>query len=409
MLAPASKTKFTTEAKLHVMGLRPGAKITNKLDIPFLISVYGPFCDSLDHPEASIRHMLQDLITEGWLIRTRYGVYRRTEKVMSKRKSLKIKSKRPVEQTVLHVATVDGEHQPLHPAAPVLTKEKFDELRKAKTIGPQTAYTIYPDVQEYMDSVSTGFHNRPLRPTTVKGYAERMARGEWRLDGNVIQYDWNGQRINGQHRGEGCKRSGHPYAVYMSFGHDPENYKNMDQHAKRDAGDLFAWNNWVNPKKCAYTAQWLCRYYDGLKDRATIPSDYVFSRAVGFGQRRIEECVSVGLKIEKRCKLPAQYVAMVYFLARKENPEAADAFFHDWAIGGTETPTAARKLVNQIETMHSKAQKAVLDTIQVAMMINAWNAYVTGRNPSGSSLMWSLEDDEPVVIAGTKKMKKKAA
>lgn len=387
---------LTYRVRLEILALPEGRRITNKVDIPFYISLHETFCPPIEYAAESIRHLLQDMVEQGYLYRVEDGVYERTAKEVSKMVTTMTKP-RPA---------AASSRKPLHPNAQVLTKELFDELRQAKTIGPQYAFTIYPDVQEYMDSVSTEGYNRPIRPATVTKYAERMASGEWRLDGNAIMYDWNGQRINGQHRGEGCKQAQKPYAVYMSFGHDPEDYKTHDDVAKRTAGDLFSANHWSYPSKCAYAATWICRYLDGeLKSRATIKPDHLFARAIHFGRADIEHAVKVGSAIERRTAIPAQYIAAVYYLARRVSPDAADSFFENWAKGGTAEPSVARKYANALAKIKRDSDKAVLDTRQVAMLIRAWNAFATGGNCGAKALTWTLESAVPVVEAATRLVK----
>lgn len=292
----------------------------------------------------------------------------------------------------------------LHPVAPVLTPEQFDELRRAKgQTGSQDAYTIYPDVQAYIFERAGSGYNRTVSPATVDIYAKQMEIGAWRLDGQPIQFDWDGNQINGQHRGKASIKADKPYAVYMSFGHDPQDYLTMDQGKKRTAGDLFDQNKWSYPNIAAYMATWISRYNDDeFCSRATIKPDHLFARAIGYGKSDMTRCLKVGKAIQKLTHIPAQYTGAVYYLTRQNSPKEADKFFEGWAKGGARELSIQRKLANDIQALHAEFHKAVLDTIQVAKIILAWNKYAEGKKYRKGDFDWHPErkDAEGKVVSG---------
>lgn len=306
------------------------------------------------------------------------------------------------------IASVTTLRVALDPCAPVLTIDKLNELRAVtRQSGVQNAFTIYPDVAQYIEDNCSGY-NRQIVAAKVEKYAKRMAEHTWRLDGNVVQFNWDGNMHNGQHRNKGCIRSGQPYAVYLSFGHDPEDYKTMDQGAPRRGHDLFHQNNWYRPKEAAYTVTWLMRYRDGeFVSRMTPEPEHHFSRGVHFGQEKIERCLKVGMKVKALTGLPAQYIATAYYLAREKSAGEADKFFGAWAKGGDAVFPIQTKLVNAIRKLAKDSGKAVLDTIQVAMILKAWNQYAAGGAISAEKLKWRpaktvngevVAGDEPPVV-----------
>jgi len=53
-----------------------------------------------------------------------------------------------------------------------------------------------------------------MRAEAVKRYAEDMAKGNWKLNGETIKVTPNGQLLDGQHRLAGCVMSGVSFETY---------------------------------------------------------------------------------------------------------------------------------------------------------------------------------------------------
>lgn len=96
--------------------------------------------------------------------------------------------------------------------------------------------TITPAIAaEYLKNNQT---NRALSMATVKSYSETMKRGEWLLNGESIDFDWNNNLLNGQHRLQAIVKSGQSIQTFVVRNLDPKVYTSYDCGRSRDAGQL---------------------------------------------------------------------------------------------------------------------------------------------------------------------------
>jgi hypothetical protein len=79
--------------------------------------------------------------------------------------------------------------------------------------------------------------NRNQRDRKIKAYARDMRNGEWVTTGQTIQFDWNGNLIDGQHRCEAVIDSGSTIRVLVVRGLDPAAKRVIDTGIKRSPAD----------------------------------------------------------------------------------------------------------------------------------------------------------------------------
>lgn len=63
--------------------------------------------------------------------------------------------------------------------------------------------------------------HRPIKQKKVEEYVEMMQADQWKLNGKVIVFDWNGRLLGGQHRLSACAISGVPLMTLVVRGVDP--------------------------------------------------------------------------------------------------------------------------------------------------------------------------------------------
>lgn len=102
------------------------------------------------------------------------------------------------------------------------------EILKPETITPEIAARI----------LQANSHNRPVRPSVVKRYAQQMKNGEWRLTGEAIKIASNGALLDGQHRLLACLESQQPFEVYMITGLPPDIFDILDTGTPRRVPDV---------------------------------------------------------------------------------------------------------------------------------------------------------------------------
>ena len=69
-----------------------------------------------------------------------------------------------------------------------------------ETITPQDAERILKESEKAFSEAEGGFKQRNRRRDTVTAYAEDMAAGRWKENGETIKFDSEGRLIDGQHR-----------------------------------------------------------------------------------------------------------------------------------------------------------------------------------------------------------------
>lgn len=88
-----------------------------------------------------------------------------------------------------------------------------------------------------------------------------MKRGEWKLNGQSIDFDWDGNLLNGQHRLEACKQAKVPFTTVVVYGLDPSVYTTYDNGRARTAGQLIGMQGVPNYNivACAVRVSFLLR------------------------------------------------------------------------------------------------------------------------------------------------------
>ena len=79
--------------------------------------------------------------------------------------------------------------------------------------------------------------NRKVNTRRIQQWVGAMERGEWRITGQGLIFDWDGFLLNGQHRLRAVVELGKPVEFYCTFNEDPENFKIMDSGLPRSMKD----------------------------------------------------------------------------------------------------------------------------------------------------------------------------
>jgi hypothetical protein len=95
--------------------------------------------------------------------------------------------------------------------------------------------TVTPDLaREWLGANSK---NRPVKKSTVAGYARDMAAGRWLVGTDAIGFNQDGTLLNGQHRLLACVKSETPFQTYVVRGLEHESMRVLDHGVRRKVGD----------------------------------------------------------------------------------------------------------------------------------------------------------------------------
>lgn len=102
-----------------------------------------------------------------------------------------------------------------------------------ETITPQDAERILKESEKAFSEAEGGFKQRKLRDATVKAYAEDMAAGRWKENGETIKFDSEGRLIDGQHRLSAVVKANTPIQFFVVKGLDNSVMDTIDYGMKR--------------------------------------------------------------------------------------------------------------------------------------------------------------------------------
>lgn len=216
--------------------------------------------------------------------------------------------------------------------------------------------------------------NRKVMPSRVKFYADLMAQNRWMVNGETIQFDINGNLLNGQHRLKACILSGCSFQTYVVRGLPCDVMHTLDTGKHRTAGDALQILGSVNTTTLAAAITWILRYKNGTAARTT----YSHGEIIEFwGKNKIvEESVSIG----RSQQIMAPGIASgFHFLFCEFDREAANQFMEDLASGTNLGPNDPAHVLRET-LIKNKTQKIKFQAVEVAAkLVRAWNFRRTGN------------------------------
>lgn len=259
---------------------------------------------------------------------------------------------------------------------------------------PPKLVTITPDMAK--EWLRTNTYNRPLNHANVKRLAEAMKKGDWKLNGEMIQR--NGSLlINGQHRLHACIVADVPFQSYVLEDVNPDVFDTIDTGAKRTAADALAVKGEKNARTLAAAAVVVEMIYSGRgtlvgKSKNATNQDVLrwVNKYLAL-RNSVEHCGHYNCKI-----LAPSLLAAAHYIFSRLDSVKADSFIEQLATGenisANSSISALRKRLIDNAMSPKKYDKSYL----FALVIRAWNAEREGRNLR--VLRVNEEGDFPVAI-----------
>lgn len=251
----------------------------------------------------------------------------------------------------------------------------LDKSRQTQTQITTTVETITPlRAQDYL---ARNRGNRHMTDARVTLYASAMQRGEWQVNGEPIQFDNEGDLLNGQHRLHGCVRAGVPFTTLVVRGLPRGVFATLDTGKKRTAGDNIALLGQSDGNVIAAVAAVVMRYRTDrmLFGNWSPPNQDV----VRFFENNTEPLIRSGQLARKARHIiqPGLGGGMHFLFAEKDN-EMADRFMEDLASGAS-LPARDAVYVLREQLLANKTSKSKFDRIEIcARTVRAWNARRSG-------------------------------
>lgn len=244
--------------------------------------------------------------------------------------------------------------------------------------------------------------NRSISASKVEKYAAAIKRGEWRLNGEPLIFDVIGNLMDGQHRLKAVVTSGMAVRMLVVKGVNPDARWTLDTGKARLAADVLTMHGEHNSASLAGGLRLLLRYKtdkfqspgkDGLSNLQLVEFLQSHPRmrqaaaaAVGAGKTTI----NVFLSKSERTFL--QYIF--------SEVDSADTmrFFDLFTSGENLNRTHPILLLrNRLLAEKSTGTYRLEQTVRLALIIKAWNAWRTGRSLVRLAWKHALEEfPEPI-------------
>lgn len=243
--------------------------------------------------------------------------------------------------------------------------------------------------------------NRPLSQKTIEQYAAAMTAGEWKLNGDTIRFDIQGNLIDGQHRLHACVKSGKTFQCYVVTDLPVEAFDTIDQGRPRTIADVLARRG----EKNYSTLSSALRYLWMLESQATVAiqagrlrppvMDAVLERHPG-----IREGASAAVEYSNSQRgalpLPPSHIACLWYLFNAIKPMKNKDFWTR-VIEGTDVTKEMPEYVLRKRLLANMNSQAKLPTEALfALVIKTWN--VASTNKEMKNLRWQEGEDFPKIL-----------
>ncbi len=235
-------------------------------------------------------------------------------------------------------------------------------------------------------------NNRPLNDRHVRKLAREIERDHWRLTGQTIIISSTERLLNGQHTCEAVVRSGKTVLVAVAYGVDDDSFDAMDDTRKRTGGDVLAC---MGEKYASVTAAVLAQL-QVYHERG--PS--ALGQPMNRSNSDIRDMLELFPDAREFCRVKAlgdvpsrdSVVGAFLYLIHKADRGKAREFLSLIRDGGARRGSPVFALTRRLNS-DQRDGKRILDREYFALLIKAWNAFVSGR--SMDTLIWRQGGDKP--------------
>lgn len=262
--------------------------------------------------------------------------------------------------------------------------------------------TITPQMADKYLAMSP--ENRVTKTTTrvANTYAEAMKRGEWRLNGECIVFDKEGRPLDGHHRLIAVTIAGIPVTFSVCRGVDREAFTTYNCGLRTNLAQILGMKQVKNSNLIMGMIGIninLCntgriRANNGMSSGSTrtVTSDYNVYIA---DQKSYDDTAELANRLNAYGKvLKTTWIGGVYyFLTHKGGytPLEVLPFFEALCHLETSGVTPCDTLRNFI-IRHRMSNMKIEDGFLAALLIKAWNAYITGRTMKQIRFNQEIED-----------------
>jgi hypothetical protein len=259
-------------------------------------------------------------------------------------------------------------------------------------IGPEEAQKLYEEMP----------YKRQVRQPKVAQFARAMAAGRWRRNGQVLITDDMGRLLDGMHRMLAVIASGKTVTFELAHGVDPEALSTIDAGTVRSFADtLLAVGGSDHPWQARYTApaaRLLWQFLRGDRWHQASAPDHQELLALANAHPRLGRLSDEARTLHRRISLSPTSLIVGLYLTEIDSGGKYGSFW-EAVSDGVNLPSgdarlALRNVGPRIATRRQQTASARMTAL--ALIIKAWNAYLSGENVhllvfrKGETLPWPL-------------------
>ena len=227
-------------------------------------------------------------------------------------------------------------------------------------------------------------HNRKVSELKVHMWAESMKRGEWTLNGEAIKIADDGTILDGQHRLYAVIESGVTIQSLVVSGLPKQSQETMDTGKQRTLADVLTLRGYKNAHDLSSVVLALIRwekYSPATAFRSSTQYPVTNGEAIQFIEQH-PSVVDIPGRVgtcSRYSRISRKILGVLYYKFSEVSPENVDFFFDKLENGsGMEQYDPILVLRNTVARLRSTHHGALNPTYIAAIVIKAWNLYISG-------------------------------
>ena len=230
--------------------------------------------------------------------------------------------------------------------------------------------------------------NRTVNNRNVLKYANEIKQGRWRLNGESIKLDYNGNILDGQHRLLAIINANVEIETMVTTGLDPIVFATLDTGKKRDGGDVLSTYGVYNSRAVASTIKMVKQLDKGMygdsgsASRVLSNEDFPIIYAQDpSGYQDSVKFASKMYKVFQMALTPTLISTFDYYLTRRYSKDISRNFLERLCLGcelTEDSPILAlrnRLLANKLNNKNEKLFQSDI----IKYMIVGFNKYYQGK------------------------------
>lgn len=218
-------------------------------------------------------------------------------------------------------------------------------------------------------------HNRNPSQRLVDIYAEAIAAGEWKLNGEPIIFDYNGRLQSGQHRLMAVVQADLPIESVVVRGAEPDSLFTLDSGRKRKIADVLQLRGEENVTTLGAALSWVWRIKNDKMDMLGETTTNAHLLTILDETPDIRQSVVEGRYIWRHVKLAAGLLAAMHWAMDSIDPEGCQAFWHGVTSGEELKAQDSRLALRKWAFRMNQEPRRPTQIMTAAVIIKAWNAY----------------------------------